>query len=79
MHRLVEYFRGEKHKKKLLVSNKRHNSTQKTIVKPKKLNFNNAQFFGERMAVHRNTTGYSQRDLARETGISQIKQKIQSG
>ena len=38
---------------------------------PKKLNFNNAQSFGERMAMLRNAAGYSQRDLARETGISQ--------
>jgi len=38
---------------------------------PKKLNLNNTQSFGERMAVLRNAAGYSQRDLARETGISQ--------
>lgn len=38
---------------------------------PKKLNFDNAESFGERMAELRSAAGYSQRDLARETGISQ--------
>ena len=38
---------------------------------PKKLSLENTDSFGQRMAKLRNAAGYSQRDLAKETGISQ--------
>lgn len=38
---------------------------------PKKLDLNNTVTFGARMAEFRKAAGYSQRDLAKETGISQ--------
>ena len=58
-------------KNKMLVYNKWHNIIQERTVMPKKLDLNNSESFGERMAKLRNAAGYSQRDLARETGISQ--------
>lgn len=38
---------------------------------PKKLDMGDTDTFGRRMAKLRNDAGYSQRDLAKETGISQ--------
>ena len=38
---------------------------------PKKMNLNNTESFGDRMARFRCKAGYSQRELAKETGISQ--------
>lgn len=38
---------------------------------PKKLDLDNTESFGQRMAKLRHAAGYSQRDLAKETGISQ--------
>lgn len=38
---------------------------------PKKMKLNDTEAFGDRMARFRSETGYSQRELARETGISQ--------
>jgi transcriptional regulator with XRE-family HTH domain len=58
-------------KTQIAVYNTRHNITQRNIVMPKKLNMENAESFGQRMAKMRNAAGYSQRDLAKETGISQ--------
>ena len=38
---------------------------------PKKLDIDNTESFGQRMARFRQAAGYSQRDLAKKTGISQ--------
>jgi len=59
-------------KNKILVYNKKHNSIKGWSVMPKlKVNSQDNESFGDRMARLRNNAGYSQRDLARETGISQ--------
>lgn len=59
-------------KNKKLMYNARHNMRQEESVMPKlKIQMDGAETFGERMAKFRNKAGYSQRDLAKETGISQ--------
>ena len=59
-------------KSKILVYNTRHNKRQEENVMPKlKIEDNGAGTFGERMAKFRKKAGYSQRDLAKETDISQ--------
>ncbi|RTZ99595.1 MAG: XRE family transcriptional regulator [Deltaproteobacteria bacterium] len=58
-------------KNKILVDNATHNFTRGNVVMPKKLDLNNTVSFGQRMAKFRHAAGYSQRDLAKETGISQ--------
>lgn len=58
-------------KNKILMYNTRHNFTQGKLVMPKKLDLDNTESFGQRMAKLRHAAGYSQRDLAKETGISQ--------
>ena len=58
-------------KNKIWVYNTRYNFTQGNVVMPKKMDLDNAASFGERMAKLRHAAGYSQRDLAKETGISQ--------
>lgn len=59
-------------KSKMLVYNIRHNLKERSVM-PKKLKIQtpNNESFGERMARLRNKAGYTQRDLANETGISQ--------
>ena len=58
-------------KNKMLMYNTRHNLIQGKHVMPKKLDIDNTESFGQRMAKFRQAAGYSQRDLAKETGISQ--------
>ena len=58
-------------KNKMLMYNARHNSIQGKFVMPKKIDLDNTDSFGRRMAKLRHAAGYSQRDLAKETGISQ--------
>ena len=59
-------------KSKMLVYNARHNIQQEENVMPKlKIQEGNGETFGQRMSKFRNKAGYSQRDLAKETGISQ--------
>lgn len=59
-------------KNKIWVYNARHNMREEENVMPKlKIQAGGAETFGERMAKFRNKAGYSQRDLAKETGISQ--------
>jgi len=65
------HLNGENMKMQIAVYNARHNITRREMVMPKKLNLENTESFGERMAKLRNAAGYSQRDLAKETGISQ--------
>jgi hypothetical protein len=61
-------------KSKIWVYNTGHNILQENQVMPKlKVQPNDTESFGQRMARMRQATGYSQRDLARETGISQRK------
>lgn len=55
----------------MLMYNKGHNSIQEKIIMPKKINLDTSVSFGARMAKFRKAAGYSQRDLAKETGISQ--------
>ncbi len=58
-------------KNKILVYNG-HNSVKGWTVMPKlKIQVQENETFGDRMAKLRAQAGYSQRDLARETGISQ--------
>lgn len=58
-------------KNKILVYNG-HNSAKGWTVMPKlKMQIQDDETFGDRMAKLRAKAGYSQRDLARETGISQ--------
>ncbi|MCF8069331.1 MAG: helix-turn-helix domain-containing protein [Desulfobacterales bacterium] len=56
---------------KILVYNKGQDSIKEKMDMPKKININETESFGNRMAKLRNAAGYSQRDLARETGVSQ--------
>ena len=59
-------------KSKMLVYNARHNMQREEYVMPKlKIQEGDAETFGQRMSKFRNKAGYSQRDLAKETGISQ--------
>jgi transcriptional regulator with XRE-family HTH domain len=59
-------------KSKILVYNTWHNSKER-LVMPKKLQIQlpDNESFGERMARLRKKAGYTQRNLASETGISQ--------
>jgi transcriptional regulator with XRE-family HTH domain len=66
------FFRGTTVKHKILVYNGRHDTLEGSQVMPKRVvQLNKEERFGDRMARLRKEAGYSQRDLARETGISQ--------
>lgn len=58
---------------KIMVYNNRHDTPQRSTVMPRtKAQINTQEEpFGIRLALFRQSAGYSQRDLARETGISQ--------
>ncbi|HAM52434.1 MAG TPA: XRE family transcriptional regulator [Nitrospiraceae bacterium] len=58
---------------KISVYNSRHESAQKEFVMPKRKAqlTEEGKSFGERLARFRQAAGYSQRDFAAETGISQ--------
>ena len=59
-------------KSKILVYNAWHDNLDERSIMPKTSNQTEKNdSFGDRMANLRNERGYSQRDLARETGISQ--------
>ena len=54
-----------------LYNNGQNTRQQETLVMPRKLDLNDTEAFGDRMARFRCKAGYSQRELAKETGISQ--------
>ena len=59
-------------KRKILVYNDRHDCLEKGIVMPKrKIELDQEESFGERMARLRYAAGFSQRELAAELGIAQ--------
>ncbi len=58
-------------KKEMLVYNVAHNFKGMQVMPKLKIQTENDETFGDRLARLRNKAGYTQRDLARETGISQ--------
>jgi transcriptional regulator with XRE-family HTH domain len=54
-----------------LYNNGQNTKQQEALVMPRKLDLNDTESFGDRMARFRSKAGYSQRELANETGISQ--------
>jgi transcriptional regulator with XRE-family HTH domain len=58
-------------KLKILLYNNGHDATEEIVMPKKKLRLKDGESFGKRMARLRQAAGYSQRDLAREVGISQ--------
>lgn len=65
------FYKGISMQNKIWVYNKKHNIVREKMVMPKKLDMDSPTSFGERMTKFRNAAGYTQRDLAKETGISQ--------
>ena len=70
MYRFVNNYFGRTMNTKIIIYNKRYDISRERIVMPNRNLKNNNKNIGERIASLRAKAGYTQRDLAKETGIS---------